>query len=204
MSTHLYAVFARTVIAAGSDVLTLMPDALRHDNCTCKLGQQLSVQLCLMFQGNSPWSLQERVWVVPFWGTEDDSGTVTGLVEAENLQVLSILRAPVFSVLQVGSEGRLNSPNIQAKQERRWYCHLRGWMLKHVPTHLKVPLSRKAAEKGPRLTNLSYDKLICRVWWIDFTAITPGIHKRAGKWPQFFLNPGLWDCPCCVVIDPYL
>lgn len=52
---------------------------------------------------------------MPFWGTEDVSGTVTGLLEAENLQVLSILRASVFSALQVGSEGWLNSPNIQAK-----------------------------------------------------------------------------------------
>lgn len=60
MSTHLYTVFAQTVIAAGSDVLTLMPDALRHDNCTYKVGQQLSVQLCLMFQGNSPRSLQGK------------------------------------------------------------------------------------------------------------------------------------------------
>lgn len=56
---------------------------------------------------------------MPFWGTEDVSGTVTGLLEAENLQVLSILRAPVFSVLQAGSEGQLNRPNLQAKQERR-------------------------------------------------------------------------------------
>lgn len=77
--------------------------------------------------------------------------TVTGLLEAVNLQVLSMLRAPVLSALQAGSKGQWNSPNLQARQERRWYCHLTDGMLKHVHAHLKAPLSRKAAEEGTEI-----------------------------------------------------
>lgn len=157
MSTHLYAVFAQTVIAAGSDVLTLLLAALRHDNCTCKLGQQLSVQLCLMFQGNSPQSFQGKGLssaILGDWRCFNHSGRTTGSWEPTGFVHAE---SPSFLMLPAGSEGRLNGPNLQAKQERRWYCNLADWMLKHVPTHLKAPLSRKAAEKGPRLTNLSYD-----------------------------------------------
>lgn len=108
MSTHLYTLFAQTVIAAGYYVLTLLPGALRHGNCTCKLGQKLCVQLCLMFQRNSPWSLQGKGPSSAILGdcSKDGSITVTGLLEAVNLQVLSMLRAPVFSALQVGSKGQ--------------------------------------------------------------------------------------------------
>lgn len=153
MSAHLYTLFAQTVIAAGYYVLTLLPGALRHGNCTCKLGQKLCVQLCLMFQRNSPRSLQGKGLSSAILGdcSKDGSITVTGLLEAVNLQVLSMLRAPVFSALQVGSKGQWNGPNLQARQERRCYFHLTDGMLKLVHTHLKAPLSRKAGEKGTEI-----------------------------------------------------
>lgn len=56
--TNLYTLFAQAVIAAAYYVLTLLPGALRHGNCTSKLGQKLCVQLCLMFQRNSSQFLQ--------------------------------------------------------------------------------------------------------------------------------------------------
>lgn len=154
MSTHLYTLFAQEVIAAGYYVLTLLLGALRHGNDPCKLGRKLHVQLCLMFQRNSPWSLQGKHLSSVILGdwNKNDSIIVTGLLEAVNLQVLYMLRAPLFSALQPGSEGQWNSPNLQAKRERRWYyCHLTDRMLKHMHTHLKASLSRKTGEKGTEI-----------------------------------------------------
>lgn len=150
--TRLYTLFAQTVIAAGYYVLTLLPGALRHGNCTCKLGQKLRVQ-CLTLQRNSPPFLQRKGLSSAILGdrSKDGSITVTGLLGAVSLQVLSMLRAPVFSALQVGSKQQWNSPNLQANQERRLYCYLTNGMLKHMHTHLKAPLSRKAGEKGTEI-----------------------------------------------------
>lgn len=157
MSIHFYALLAQRAVAAGYSVLTLLPGACRHGNCMRKLSQKLCVQLCLMFQRSTPWSLQGKGLSSALLGDWNTDSSVTGTgPEAVNLQA-SMLRAPVFSALQTGNQRQWNSPNLQAKRERRWDCHLADGMLKHVHSHLKAPLSRKADEKGQRLTNLSLD-----------------------------------------------
>lgn len=61
MSPHLYGLFAQAVTAAGCDVLTVLPGALRRGNCTHSPGQKLRGQLCSAFRETALIPHGERV-----------------------------------------------------------------------------------------------------------------------------------------------